>query len=109
MICEVSDHVEREQCAQFCNYCCYSDSEKLTPNGRPYGALSEAIPLLAGLLLRMLLLPLLMVLFQLILEVEQLFFIALGVTVHSFYHFGVHAPFVLIDTFNECVGILVCE
>ena len=52
-------------------------------------------------------LPLLMVWFQFVLEVEQLFFIALRVTVHSFYHLGVHAPLVLIDTFNERVGVPV--
>ena len=107
VICKVSDHVEREQCAQFCYDCCESDSEELTSNGRPYGALGEAIPFLAGRLLGMLFLPLLMVWFQFVLEVEQLFFIALRVTVHSFYHLGVHAPLVLVDTFDERVGVPV--
>ena len=55
VICKVSDHVEREQCAQLCDDCCESDSKELASHGRPYGTLGESVPFLAGRLLRMLL------------------------------------------------------
>ena len=103
----MANHVEREECAQLCDYCCESDSEKFTPYGRQYGALGEPIPFLAGPLLRMLLLPLLIVRLQLFLEVSQDFFIVRGFTIHRFYHLWVHATLVQIDTFNEGVRIPV--